>query len=86
MGSTVAGAEGDLNRLLRRPGYIRFVLTVSFSRIGVTMFNTAEVLLVLARTGSTTLAGVRAAAARCRERCPGRYSGRGSTSPARGAC
>jgi MFS family permease len=47
------------------------VLTVSFSRIGVTMFNTAGVLLVLARTGSTTLAGVTAAAATL----PGALSG-----------
>src|SRR5437016_3133458 len=71
MVSAVAAGEGELSRLLRRPGYVRFVLTVSFSRIGVTMFGTAGVLLVLARTGSTTLAGVTAAAATL----PGALSG-----------
>jgi MFS family permease len=71
MGSTVTAVEGAMNGLLRRPGYIRFVLTVSFSRIGVTMFGTAGVLLVLARTHSATLAGVTAAAATL----PGALSG-----------
>jgi MFS family permease len=49
--------------LLRRPRYPGFVLTVSLSRTSVTMFGTAGVLLVLARTGSAPLAGATAAAA-----------------------
>jgi MFS family permease len=39
------------------------VLTVALSRTSATMFNTAGVLLVLARTGSAPLAGATAAAA-----------------------
>lgn len=39
------------------------MLTVSLSRVGGTMFNTAGVLLVLGRTGSAALAGLTAAAA-----------------------
>jgi hypothetical protein len=46
-----------------RPGYPGFVITVFLSRTCATMFNTAGVLLVLARTGSTALAGLTAAAA-----------------------
>lgn len=63
MSTTTASVRDDLSRLRARPGYVGFVLTVSFSRIGVTMFGTAGVLLVLARTGSTALAGATAAAA-----------------------
>jgi MFS family permease len=49
--------------LLRRPGYREFVLTVSLSRVSVTMFGISGVLLVLSRTGSAPLAGATAAAA-----------------------
>ncbi len=49
-------------RLLVRPGYPGFVLTVSLSRVSATMFNTAGVLLVLVRTHSAALAGLTAAA------------------------
>ncbi len=49
--------------LLRRPGYVSFILTISLSRMVLPMFTTAGVLLVLARTGSPGLAGVTAAAA-----------------------
>jgi MFS family permease len=49
--------------LLRRQHYLPFALTVALSRTSATMFNTAGVLLVLERTGSTALAGVTAAAA-----------------------
>jgi MFS family permease len=55
--------RGDFARLLRRPRYPGFVLTVSLSRTCATMFNVAGVLLVLARTGSAPLAGLTAAAA-----------------------
>ena len=51
-----------LSRLLRRPGYPGFVVTVSLSRIAATMFTVSGVLLVLARTGSAPLAGATAAA------------------------
>jgi MFS family permease len=63
MSSTAATSRAELTRLFRRPGYVGFVLTVSLSRIGVTMFGTAGVLLVLSRTGSPALAGLTAAAA-----------------------
>ena len=49
--------------LWRRPRYRSFVLTVLLSRASGMMFNTAGVLLVLARTGSAPLAGATAAAA-----------------------
>jgi len=60
-----AGAKrrGDLVRLLHRPRYRGFVLTVFLSRTSGVMFQTAGVLLILARTGSAPLAGVTAAAA-----------------------
>ena len=54
---------GAYRHLLRRSGYRSFVLTVSLSRTGVTMFGVAGVLLVLRRTGSAPLAGATAAAA-----------------------
>jgi MFS family permease len=57
--------------LARRPRYRGFLLTVSLARVSATMFNTAGVLLVLARTGSAPLAGVTAAAATL----PGALSG-----------
>ncbi|MGO9976134.1 MAG: MFS transporter [Solirubrobacteraceae bacterium] len=49
--------------LWRRPRYRGFVLTVSLSRTSANMFNTAGVLLILERTGSSPLAGAMAAAA-----------------------
>jgi MFS family permease len=52
-----------LVRLLRRPHYPGFALTVALSRTSGAMFNTAAVLLVLVRTGSAATAGVTAAAA-----------------------
>ena len=55
--------DGQWRALLRRPGYPGFVLTVSASRMVSAMFNTAGVLLVLDRTGSTALAGATTAAA-----------------------
>ncbi len=62
MPSELTDRGGELGRLLRRPRYPGFVLTVSLSRVTVLMFNTAGVLLVLARTGSPALAGATAAA------------------------
>lgn len=56
MASTSAPAS--YRRLLGRPGYRGFVLTVSLSRVSATMFNTAGVLLVLVRTHSAALAGL----------------------------
>ncbi len=56
-------SEGRFRRLWQRPGYPRFVLTVSLSRTAGMIFNTAGVLLVLVRTGSAPLAGLTAAAA-----------------------
>ena len=55
--------ERPFRRLWRRPRYPGFVLTVSLSRTSAMMFNTAGVLLILARTGSAPLAGAVAAAA-----------------------
>jgi MFS family permease len=49
--------------LLRREHYVPFTLTVVLARTSSLMFNPAGVLLVLARTGSTGLAGLTAAAA-----------------------
>ena len=54
--------RGDYGSLLRRPRYRGFVTTVALARVSGTMFNTAGVLLVLARTGSAPLAGATAAA------------------------
>jgi MFS family permease len=61
--SSLAKSNSDFVKLLRRPRYPGFVLTVSLSRTSATMFNTAGVLLVLGRTGSAPLAGATAAAA-----------------------
>jgi MFS family permease len=61
--STLTPQRSAFAALLRRPRYPGFVLTVSLSRVSVTMFNTAGVLLVLARTGSAPLAGATVAAA-----------------------
>jgi MFS family permease len=55
-------SERPFRRLWQRPGYRSFVLTVSLSRTTASMFNTAGVLLVLARTGSASLAGATVAA------------------------
>jgi MFS family permease len=63
MPSAPATRRIDLARLLRRPGYAGFVLTVSLSRTSAAMFITAGVLLVLERTGSAAVAGTTAAAA-----------------------
>ena len=60
---SAAAEPAAYRHLLRRSGYRSFVLTVSLSRTGVTMFGVAGVLLVLRRTGSAPLAGVTAAAA-----------------------
>lgn len=56
------GRPRDYGALLRRPGYPGFVLTVTLSRLTGTMFLTTGVLLVLARTHSTALAGATVAA------------------------
>jgi MFS-type transporter involved in bile tolerance (Atg22 family) len=56
-------SRGAFGRLWRRPRYPGFVLTVALARISSFMFNTAGVLLILARTGSAPLAGATAAAA-----------------------
>ncbi len=61
--SSVVGQRPTFLALRDRPRYLSFVLTVSLSRVAGTMFTTAGVLLVLARTGSASLAGVTAAAA-----------------------
>jgi MFS family permease len=61
--SALAGPRHDYARLLRRPRYRGFVLTVFLSRTCSTMFNTAGVLLILGATGSAALAGATAAAA-----------------------
>ncbi|HEY3728935.1 MAG TPA: MFS transporter [Solirubrobacteraceae bacterium] len=63
MSPALADPRREYARLLRRPRYPGFVLTVSLARTCSTMFNTAGVLLVLARTGSAALAGATAAAA-----------------------
>lgn len=62
MTSTTRPARDRYRALLRRPGYPRFVVTVSLSRMATTMFITTGVLLVLARTHSAALAGATAAA------------------------
>ncbi|HEY5188182.1 MAG TPA: MFS transporter [Solirubrobacteraceae bacterium] len=62
MSSPHASPPGSFRRLLHRPRYAGFVLTVSLARTSSAMFNTAGVLLVLARTGSAPLAGLTAAA------------------------
>lgn len=49
-------------RLLQRPRYPGFVLTVVLARVSGAMFTTAGVLLVLTRTHSAPLAGLTAAA------------------------
>ena len=72
--------------LLRRPGYPGFVVTVSVSRIVSAMFMISGVLLVLARTGSASLAGVVAAAAMLPGALTGPCSARGWTSPVGVAC
>ena len=60
---SAGGQVSELRALLQRPRYPGFVLTVTLSRLTATMFGTSGVLLVLARTGSVSLAGVTAAAA-----------------------
>lgn len=50
-------------RLLRRPGYARYLAIITIARTAGTMFNVSGVLLLLERTGSLSLAGVVAAAA-----------------------
>jgi MFS family permease len=60
---SVLTAESPLRQLWRRPRYPGFLLTVLLARISGSMFNTAGVLLVLARTHSAPLAGLTAAAA-----------------------
>jgi MFS family permease len=54
--------RGDYARLLRRPRYRGFALTVALARISGAMFTVAGVLLVLDRTGSAALTGLTAAA------------------------
>jgi predicted MFS family arabinose efflux permease len=49
--------------LFRRPGYAAFFAAATLSRMAEEMFSVAVVLLVLARTGSATLAGGTVAAA-----------------------
>lgn len=61
--SALTDPQGRFGRLLRRPRYPGFLLTVSLSRTGATMFNVSGVLLVLERTGSAPVAGATAAAA-----------------------
>jgi MFS family permease len=55
--------SSDINQLLHRPGYARYLLVVITSRTTGTMFDVAGVLLVLQRTGSPVLAGLTVAAA-----------------------
>jgi hypothetical protein len=62
-GGGPARARGDVGRLLRRPGYVGFALTVTLTRISSTMFTAGGVLFVLSRTGSPAVAGATAAAA-----------------------
>ncbi len=61
--SALTNPQSGFVKLLRRPRYPGFILTVSLSRTSATMFNVAGVLLVLGRTGSAPLAGATAAAA-----------------------
>lgn len=61
--STPTEAGSELSRLLRRPGYLGFMLTTSLNSVTEAMFTTAGVLFVLTRTGSAALAGATAAAA-----------------------
>ncbi len=60
--SAATSPRSGYRALLRRPGYPRFVLTVSLSRLAASMFITTGVLLVLSRTHSAALAGVTEAA------------------------
>ncbi len=48
--------------LLRHPGYARYFVAVALARVPTTMWAVAVALLVLARTGSLSLAGVTVAA------------------------
>ena len=54
--------RGDYARLLGRPRYRGFVLTVVLARVSGAMFNVAGVLLVLERTQSPSITGLTAAA------------------------
>lgn len=54
--------SSDMAKLLRRPGFARYSVTVAAVRATGTMFNVAAVLLVLQRTHNLALAGVVAAA------------------------
>jgi MFS family permease len=53
----------DIARLLRRPGFARYSLTVAAVRATGTMFSVAGVLLILQQTHDLALAGVVVAAA-----------------------
>ncbi|HXD54275.1 MAG TPA: MFS transporter [Solirubrobacteraceae bacterium] len=56
-------ASSETRRLLARPGFTRYFLTVAAARATGTMFNVAGVLLILERTHDLALAGVVVAAA-----------------------
>lgn len=56
-------SRDEFARLWRRPGYGGFFATVLLSRTSAAMFTVSGVLLMIAQTGSVTLAGVTAAAA-----------------------
>jgi MFS family permease len=49
--------EGELRRLAREPGYLRFLGAATFARVADEMFSVGVVLLALERTGSAPLAG-----------------------------
>ena len=60
--ATEEGIGPTWGGLLRHPGYARYFVAVALARVPSTMWAVAVALLVLARTGSLSLAGVTVAA------------------------
>jgi MFS family permease len=56
--ATMHAVSSETTQLLRRPGYARYFAVVAAARASGSMFGVSGVLLVLARTGSLTLAGL----------------------------
>jgi MFS family permease len=57
MPSAASASQPGYAALLRRPGYVSFVVTVLITRVATSMFLTSGVLIVLVRTHSAALAG-----------------------------
>jgi MFS family permease len=62
MPSAASASQPGYAALLRRPGYLGFVVTVLITRVSTSMFLTTGVLIVLVRTHSAALAGATFAA------------------------